>query len=385
MANSIQSRIEDWWQQFAERAPRIDGLFKGQEEWDLPQWMEEKLQAIDADLMWEFGPAVKSPGHRLVITSESRHDLRPLVREILGQAPEIEGWEFYEYRLPEDFSQAECTVQGRTGGEIDDVQVQAAVGEFNRIDLLFSCSRFAEGDRAAFNTAFVATESLLGEELLNQWVGAIEVAREPAATEIQPASIRELLALVTERIDEAREALPAHPFCQLDNEEGWSVFELKPDETAEYPQQQDLLVGTTLIPDMWGNALSGCAFHSARFSRWDERFCYLKIDGTEGLEGTAFADRGEIEDAMNERLRTECLGSVVGGGTGLQYSYIELALTDFDAAWPIIRSTLQAGNLPRRTWLQFHDDDLQTTWYGLWDDTVPPPLPENVMSYRGDV
>jgi len=32
--------------------------------------------------MWEFGPAVNKEGHRLVITPESAHHLRPLVNRI---------------------------------------------------------------------------------------------------------------------------------------------------------------------------------------------------------------------------------------------------------------------------------------------------------------
>jgi Ca2+:H+ antiporter len=43
--------------------------------------------------MWEFGRAIATDGHRLVITPETVKELRPLVDELLARAPAIPGWE----------------------------------------------------------------------------------------------------------------------------------------------------------------------------------------------------------------------------------------------------------------------------------------------------
>ncbi len=123
----------------------------------------EHLGAIDTALMWEFGPAIRGEGHRLVITPESRRDLRPLVRRILGLAPRLDGWEFYAYRPPEDFDMAEQTVKGRTGGSIAKTFFRAAVSEFNKVALLFSERDYVSAeDRQALNDVCVATETLPG-------------------------------------------------------------------------------------------------------------------------------------------------------------------------------------------------------------------------------
>ena len=74
--------------------------------------MRKHLQAINEHLMWEFGPAVQGKGHRLVVTPESRRYLRPLVRQVLERTPKLGGWDFYLYRLPEDFGQTHLTVKG---------------------------------------------------------------------------------------------------------------------------------------------------------------------------------------------------------------------------------------------------------------------------------
>ena len=74
-------------------------------------------------------------------------------------------------------------------------------------------------------------------------------------------------------------------------------------------------------------------------------------------------------------MRREEVGCYVGGGTGLRYSYLDLALTDVARAVVIMR-VLREGNIPKRTWIQFFDTDLQTEWVGIWDDAPPPPMPD---------
>jgi hypothetical protein len=371
----LDDLIANWWIQFQAQAPHIDRLFKRKEEWDLPEWMAQNLQVIHPELMWEFGPARRGFGHRLVITPESRRELRPLVREILRRAPQIEGWEFYDYRLAEEFDAAAATVQGRVGGDIGDLEVQVQPGAFNRVDLLYLGfpAKIDEGQARAM--AFVASESLLGEEVLDRWIGGIDVATEPATEADRPIAIADLPARVTQLIAAIRESLPERPWFDVDfeNDTTWSSLTAERDEADDYPELDDLLVAITPLPGMIENALSANPFDSIRYSRCGERFCYLKIDGLEGLEGSSFADRAEIEDAINAVLRPAKVGAAIGGGTGRRYSYVELALTDLDRSWRELRLVLQDGRLPTRTWLLFHDDELRSEWRGLYDDTPEPP------------
>lgn len=86
---ALVAKIDDWWQEFAGKTDLLRAHFKGQTQWDLPEWMTDHLQAIHPDLMWEFGPAVHGEGHRLVITPEFRHFLLPLITTILDRAPQL--------------------------------------------------------------------------------------------------------------------------------------------------------------------------------------------------------------------------------------------------------------------------------------------------------
>jgi hypothetical protein len=82
---------------------------------------------------------------------------------------------------------------------------------------------------------------------------------------------------------------------------------------------------------------------------------------------------GSIEDALNETLVPARAGCVIGGGTGLRHSCIDLALADVDAAVPLIKSRLRAGNTNRRAWLLFVDAPLVHEWIGVYDDSPAPP------------
>src|SRR5262249_55224530 len=126
-------------------------------------------------LMWEYGPAVKQQeGFRLVITPESQRYLRPLVRTILERAPKLPNWEFYGYRVPETPELTIDTVKGRANVDVSDALVAASPAAGRKIDLYFSFpdQDDLEEDQAR-QAAFITTETLLGEQFLDNWVGEI--------------------------------------------------------------------------------------------------------------------------------------------------------------------------------------------------------------------
>jgi hypothetical protein len=390
---AVVRKIDRWWSAFAAKTGDLDDLFASRSQWDLPDWMHQHLNAISPHLMWEYGPAVTGEGHRLVITPESERHLRPMVQTVLERAPNLAGWEFYAYRLPEDVEEASRMVAARTRGDLSGTLATAMIGEHNRNNLCYhSPDTKGPDDPQAFENAFVATETLLGEEALDKWVGAITVEslREPAGISKLLGRKRRagpgLLALdrlkptVDALVAAMQDRLPDVPLYALHSDDDspdsgnrWAVFELKPARQDDYPHRDDLLVAVTGNVHVWRGFHEDNSFYSERFSRHGESFCYLKIDGSEGLDGDGFSDRGSIEDAVNEVLIPARAGCVIGGGTGLRYSYIDLALADVAAAIPLITKRLRAGKIPRRAWLLFFDAPLAHEWIGAYGDTPAPP------------
>src|SRR5207302_9767222 len=114
-------------------------------------------------------------------------------------------------------------------------------------------------------------------------------------------------------------------------------------------------------------------FYSQRFSRCKETFAYVKLDGAHRRPGSQAEDRGAIEDALDAALARDGLGVHVGGGTGLRYSYIDLALTDLDRGVERARKVLRKQGVDERSWILFFDADLAAEWVGVYPETPPPP------------
>ena len=385
---SYTDKIDAWWREFTVKAADLDAHFSRGLDFDIPKWMEAHLQCINSHLMWEYGRALRGPGHRLVITPESRHELRPLTDSILASAPQLDGWEFYDERLPEDVESATQMVKARVGGDINDYQVRVSRGQYNTVDLCYVAPSIRDKeDRDARNAAFIATETLLGEHCLNPWIGAVEVeptvkpkglgklfgGRHNSGREIPLDRLRDT---ATSLVGSIQDQLPAKPYHDRMNGIDWLLFELKPEDREDYPAQSDLFIATCQDEELWNTARRGHLFYSKRFSAYGETFLYIKLDRFEVPREMTLEQRGQIEDQLMQILPRNDLGSHLGAGTGLRYFYIYLALTDVEHGVRMIRELLQRCEVPMRSWIQFFDADLEAEWVGVYDDTPPPPMPD---------
>jgi hypothetical protein len=285
--------------------------------------------------------------------------------------------------LPEAEEATLATVKGRTDCDIGDFKVRISRGEHQRIDLCYvSPDISGPDDQDAVNAAFVATETLLGEDLLDRWIGAVAVAgpdddsriRSSAPIGRRPIGLDRLRETIQALISGMREQLPDRPQFERLGSAQWSVWKLDPGEAEDCFEQQDLIVVRSVNPDVWQAAHSGHLFFSERFSRCGETFCYVKLDGGAGLEATDFADKSAIEAALDQTLNPAGLGCVIGGGTGKRYSYIDLALMNRDTAIQAVQQVLRAGKVSRNAWIQFFDADLGAEWVGICNDSPPPPI-----------
>ena len=372
----VISQIDSWWKEFSRNTERLDALFRQDDDWDLADWMHRELQSIHPELMWEYGPAVNSKGHRLVITPEIQSELRPLTETVIERAPSIEGWEFYSYRLQESVEVAIQTVDARCDLDITGITVAVASGDNNRIDLIYRWKRLPADDDQTFNSAFVATETLLGEKFLDRWVGTIQLVDDstPVDQGQRFLPLERLEPTFRSLVESMKSQLPVEPYSAISDDEQWAVLKLEPEEANDYPERYDLMTCITCNPDLIGATFSEAPFFSERYSRCKETFCYVKIDGTGDLSTMGFHDREDMEEAARIALEAQDSGALIGGGTGLRYSYIELALTDVDRGIAAIRRAMREGNVPRRSWILFHDADLAGEWVGIYDDSPAPPM-----------
>lgn len=379
--------IDAWWKAFAENADAIDAYYAKSRDFDIVAFTREHLGRLPGDLSWEYGPARGHDGHRLVITPEGKRAFRPLVDDVVARAPVLPRWEFYGYRLAEPLDMAM-----RTAGAIsrhaparEMPLVAVRRGRHNRVDLTYQIPRPEhEADRPLASYLFRAIEQLVGEAVLDKWIGYVGPAEpdEPIATRPGGAVVpfARLQGTVDAVIAATREQLPPRARHEVSAEERAAregvLYELKrpsdlPNDDAA--RSLDQYLGTTDDPDLIFATRVGDGFCSERFSSAGETFCYLKIDAAAVPDGDRVEHRSNIEEAIDAALNGKKLGCVVGGGTGTMYSYIDLALTDVSSAISQLRTTLRRDDVDRRTWLLFHDADLIDEWVGVYDNTPSPP------------
>jgi hypothetical protein len=366
----VTGRIDSWWRAFVDAAPRLDDYFRGGGHWDLAGWMRENLGLVDDRIMWEFGPGTGGRGgQRLVLTPEAEHRLRPLVDVVLSRAPELDGWEFHPHRLAEDLSHALRAVAERTSVEFYGWQAHADLTDEGLIDIVLSPPFALSEKEEARAAALLLVEALVGEELMDVWVGDVEIAAHSGS-----GPLGDLAPVVRALVEAQRARLPKLPYWRRAREASWTLLRLAPRTgQTDFAGQQDMLIAKTMDLDLWKALHGQRPFHSRRFSRSGEVMATLKIDGANGLAGDGLIDKASIEDAVAHTLEPLKLGGQIGGGTGLRYSYIDLALTNVEAAMDELRPVLRAANLPRRSWLLFFDADLGDEWIPIWDDAPSPP------------
>jgi len=376
----VVAATDRWWQAFQANSGNIATSFSRNSKFDIVQFMHDNLGRLHPDLCWEYGPArhtenQRSGGHRLVITPEANHWLRPVTNYLLSKAPAIPNWEFYAHRPPESVDHVYRTVEARRHVKVQQAGIEARIGRNRKIDLLYTFPKENWTEEKAHAVAFQITETLMGEETLDTWIGGIDVvdAREPGHRWLTLDRGQSLVASLAHSL---REQLPAQPLWRIDKGQAkWSNYQMEPErDWPEYPYRSDLIFGTTCDFNLVEGYLSGKLFDSRCHSRHQEIFCYLKIDATEVPDSRRVDFRANLEDPLDAALQQEQVGGSIGGGSGLMYSYIDLSLTHVNQGLAIMRKVLPQCGAPLRTWLIFFDSQYSREWAGLYPQTPPPPV-----------
>ena len=380
---TAEEKIQKWWKAFADKQTEIVALLQGKTQFDLAGWMKDNLNSIEENLMWEFRNGIMKP-YRLVISPQRDKSLTQYIAYMLKQSPELEDWEFSPFLSGQPFDKAADIVSQKAGAGVGDMEFKVDKGEQNTIELTFTAANDSEKQ-----AALMAVEMILGEQIPSRWLSKVEFVAPPKkklGIFKQPLKgfheMEDLNFEANEHVqDIVEDILPQEEFYKMEfatgfDSSGWSVLKGEPEEGKDdYPYQSDLLTGISCCQDVFQATHCAIPFFSCRFSKFNERFCYLKIDGTDSFENCSFKDRAEIEESVHKALMACDAGCVIGGGTGLKYSYVEMAVADMDKAIAELKKLLQEAKITSKTWLLFHDADMINEWVGIYDDTPEPPMP----------
>lgn len=392
--------IDRWWRTFADESQSLTASLDSPEAQLFAERLQERLAQIDSRLCWEIGPGAAGKPHRLVITPETDMELRPLTQTLLERAPELPGWEFYSHRLAESAEMLPHTLEHRVGRVPRDLRAYVEIAGPRKLSVRFVSADFSETDdeeptETDCAAAFVAAETLLGEEFVDQWIAFVGVeAADPterSAYELlfgrplpqEGLAPEDLRQACWSAAQELRDKSPEEPFLHRSAALAWTIVELPTDdmtasealcdEDAEPIEAIDLLAARTLDEELW-NAFEEPLFFSASWSRAGETFCRLK------LSPSAPSRKLELDRLARELdagLKAASLGCVIAVGTGERFGYLDVALLNLPAAVEAIqawgRRAVAGACIGQNSWLLFHDAYLSGEWIGLAEETPAPP------------
>lgn len=341
------------------------------------------LHDISPGLLVEID-ANEAHGVRVVLSPAHDAGLEPLLGCVLRQAPAIAGFEFVRHRGETDVAPALEEVRERFGMDLSDARVRIGFSRGHLLEVVVHSSAISSAtDELALDAANLLVLRLIGDELFDDWVGAVDVAPAPRTGPLKilsaskPAEnilpLDETLPAVEAAIRGLYAELPEAPYRLCSGEANWTLLEAEPGAELDYPAQDDVALKSTVVPEAMKCFLERSRFASKRFSRHGESFAYAKVDATDETADARHALRVRLEDVLGKALVTSGAGCVVGAGLGVRYVYVDVALENLHRGVSVMKESLRALAVDSRSWILFCDGALSHEWVGVWDDTPPPP------------
>ena len=308
---------------------------------DLQTQTNEAVQRMFPNFGWVYGVGDPAKGgHSLTITGEGIIHQQLLTDYWASQAPDLPGWTFYPARQPGKFD-GKLVFNGDQEFEFNALWVTPRVNEERElIDLFLWHPLFDQIDQKT-NVMFIILDEALGEFGVDMWVGKIEITDEKLADSMPLAELKSFI----EEEFESR-GWEAHPPCQ-------SYTSYSNNEPSDHFLRADVFAGTTR------NFMLIREFAEADGQMEDlipdtgAEFVFITIDSKILPSGEEIAFRGSIEDKLEERLKADLSGDLLGGASGTNYSYIDLVIYDGDRSLKLIHETLVEKQLPSGTSIHF--------------------------------
>lgn len=358
-----KAAIDRFWERFAHIAPDLDASFRGvREPVDVAHMVTEALgELADQISSWEFGPG-ETGGHHLALSPELNHVLRPLARAAISRAPTLEGWSFSDARPPTPLSEnTVALIEGRAHLPFTLAGITPAAGEHQRIDFTGS----GKGDTGTIaGLAGLSFSVLFGEAVERDWLGELDGGKRGLLSAFSRAPAPEtwlpgFVDSTTDVLNSLMDARPASPRASVYSDDSdFSLFKAEPHSDTGSPRA-DLFSCFSCHPDLAQARFAGVRISSARFSRFGESLCGVRIPRTPDHPFDQVDDRADLAQVIHDALAVDQTGGVTGEGHGKEHVYIDFATTDIAAAMARVEAELGGAGITAPCHLLFDDAGLE--------------------------
>ena len=337
------------------------------------------VRSLDENLGFEV-LAESDGSETLVFSPRGERRLRPLVDAFISRAPARPGRRWVGHHPPRTLGETLERVRAEHHFELEDARARAGFSRGHLIDVVVYGAGFGgASDERAVVAAEHVVESLLGERVLDDWIGQVSAEPLPRGGPLRVVSadsaptfaLAALPAAISRAVEGVRAELPTLGQKGLDRE-GWTLFEAEPEIATDYLGPSDVALASSALPEMMKCFLEGSPFSSRRFARNGELFAYVKLDGGKTTFQQRVEERTRLEDVLADALARRALGSVVGSALGVRYAYLVMALAPGQRALDLVGEVVRGSRAPERAWILFCDGDWADEWIGVWPDTPPP-------------
>jgi hypothetical protein len=349
---------------------------------------KQRLSALDARL--ELTLSETDDGTPCAELSALEASAWPLAELLLAQAPSDLGYVLSLGRAAVALPRALAEVQSSHGVELSRATLRAGFGRGHLLDLTLGVPG-GTGSENEQNAAENLVRAALGDRLFETWVGAVHQTPAPRRPSLRVFDTRaahvmltvdDLFATVSAAAlgvlrglpDGPRSAPSLPPATSVDaplasdtSREEWTLLEVEPLAPDRGRRKDDLLLASTRTPELLRCYLDGSPCASRRFSRVGEQFVFLSYADDEAAMKARVARRTTIERALSHAIAD--LGAVTGVGLGVKTSYVDLALCNLEAGLPRLVEAARRLELPRRSYIQFFDSELDEEWLSIWPDS----------------
>ncbi|TDK24072.1 DUF695 domain-containing protein [Arthrobacter crusticola] len=169
--------------------------------------MTQRVKAIHPDLVWEARQG-STAQHLLCVTAGGIPAAREHSERWYRASPERgRVWEFSPVIPTPDA--ADLTFGGVGGEEIALGQLRFSVGVRDaKLDVTVRHAIFAQVDTdSAMQLAFMALDSLLGEDSVMRWIGVVETAAEAVPDSVEPSQLQSIAGAFARRTFESWQVL----------------------------------------------------------------------------------------------------------------------------------------------------------------------------------
>jgi len=315
---TFKTRVATFWNWFSQCADRFYQTIEAGNCPDLEPEVSQTVRHLFPGFAWVFGPGADGVGHSFTLSAEGDANRQFLTSFWLANAPEINGWTFYSTRQPSDIESEHAIQVDEFEIAAGDVLIDAQLDEENeRIDIKAWHPSFVHWDQnKQYSILFIWLDEALGETGTQSWIGEIEISPDISENGIPVTALKEFVASI--ELEYGWKKFPP--------DETYSTYQL-PNPSQDFPRA-DTIAGSTCNMNLVSDYFSSQGQMEDPLEETGAQFIYLTINPAIFPEGQQVEFRGQIEDALEDVLRSNFSGRVFGGALGMSAAYIDLVIFD---------------------------------------------------------